>query len=128
MPGSSSAPDSNRDEVLQQLERILAHPLFHKSERLSSFLRVSVETTLAGEADRLKEFVIGTEVFKRGDSFDPQTDNIVRVNANRIQNHLCRRGEEIVEEPGDPKFRFCCHILVRIGSRESMLRVQRNSR
>jgi tetratricopeptide (TPR) repeat protein len=88
MPGSSSAPDSNRDEVLQQLERILAHPLFHKSERLSSFLRFSVETTLAGEADRLKEFVIGTEVFKRGDSFDPQTDNIVRVNANRLRSKL----------------------------------------
>ena len=94
MPASSSAPHSNKDQapareqVLQQLERILAHPLFHKSERLSNFLRYSVETTLAGEADRLKEFVIGTEVFKRGDSFDPQTDNIVRVNANRLRSKL----------------------------------------
>lgn len=77
-----------RADVLRQLERILAHPLFRKSERLSAFLRYSVETTLAGEADKLKEFVIGSEVFKRGDSFDPQADNLVRVTANRLRSKL----------------------------------------
>jgi tetratricopeptide (TPR) repeat protein len=77
-----------RGEILQQLDRILAHPLFNKSHRLSSFLRYAVETTLAGDADSLKEFVIGAEVFKLGDSFDPQVDNIVRVNANRLRGKL----------------------------------------
>ncbi|HMC58159.1 MAG TPA: hypothetical protein VKJ01_03095, partial [Candidatus Solibacter sp.] len=85
-------PDTNptvgQGEILQQLERILAHPLFQKSERLSTFLRYAVEGTLAGEGASLKEFVIGSEVFGRGDSFDPQTDNIVRVNANRLRGKL----------------------------------------
>ena len=56
--------------------------------RLSAFLRYTVETTLAGEADSLKEFVIGAEVFQRGDSFNPQTDNLVRVAANRLRSKL----------------------------------------
>jgi tetratricopeptide (TPR) repeat protein len=94
MPAISSAPDSNKSpvvapsDVLRQLERILAHPLFQKSQRLSTFLRYAVETTLAGGADSLKEFVIGAEVFERGDSFDPHTDNVVRVNASRLRSKL----------------------------------------
>jgi tetratricopeptide (TPR) repeat protein len=92
MPDSFSAaetsPTVGQGEILQQLERILAHPLFQKSQRLSTFLRYAVEGTLAGEAASLKEFVIGSEVFQRGDSFDPQTDNIVRVNANRLRSKL----------------------------------------
>ena len=94
MPTPAPAPDSKtirtvaQGEVLRQLERILAHPLFQKSQRLSAFLRFAVETTLAGKGDSLKEFVIGAEVFQRGDLFDPQTDNVVRVNANRLRSRL----------------------------------------
>jgi tetratricopeptide (TPR) repeat protein len=81
--GSVPAPD-----VLRQLERILVHPLLQKSHRLSDFLRYAVEKTLAGEADQLKELVIGAEVFGRGAGFDPQIDNVVRVNANRLRSKL----------------------------------------
>lgn len=87
-PGPDKAQGVARDLVLQQLERILAHPLFQKSQRLSTFLRYAVETALAGKADSLKEFVIGAEVFQRGASFDPQIDNVVRVNANRLRGKL----------------------------------------
>ena len=75
-------------DALRQLDRILAHPLFRNSERLSALLRYTVERTLAGEAGALKELVIGAEVFRRGASFDPQTDNVVRVNANRLRSRL----------------------------------------
>jgi predicted ATPase len=94
MTASTNAPDPKKSlpiskaGALQQLELILAHPLFRKSQQVSAFLRYAVETTLRGEADRLKEFVIGAEIFKRGDSFDPQTDNVVRVNANRLRSKL----------------------------------------
>lgn len=81
--GSVAPPD-----VLQQLQRILVHPLFQKSHRLSDFLRYAVEKTLAGEGHQLKELVIGAEVFERGAEFDPQTDNVVRVNANRLRSKL----------------------------------------
>src|ERR1035437_10139923 len=84
------APDSKtirtvaQGEVLRQLERILAHPLFQKSQRLSAFLRFAVETTLAGKGDSLKEFVIGAEVSQGGELFDPQTDNVVRLRIEQV--------------------------------------------
>ncbi len=94
MSAFSSAPHANRlpvvarADVLRQLDRILSHPLFLRSERLSAFLRYTVENTLDGEVDCLKEVVIGTEVFRLGASFDPQTDNLVRVSANRLRSKL----------------------------------------
>jgi tetratricopeptide (TPR) repeat protein len=106
MQSASSAPDPNPAqwippaEVLEQLERILAHPLFQRSERLSTFLRYAVERTLAGEAATLKEFVIGAEAFQLGPSFDPQTDNIVRVNANRLRSKLLEYYHR--ERPSNP--------------------------
>ena len=49
-------------EIRDQLSRILESPLFIQSERLGRFLRFTVETTLAGEAGSVKEYLIGTEV------------------------------------------------------------------
>ena len=40
-----------------------------------------VEATLAGRGDRLKGYTIGVEALGRPDSFDPQIDPIVRVEA-----------------------------------------------
>ena len=48
-----------------QLEKILAHDLFTRSERMGRFLRLAVERTLAGRGDELKEYLIGMEVFDR---------------------------------------------------------------
>jgi hypothetical protein len=36
----------------------------------------------------VKEYTIGVEVFGRGDSFDPRTDTIVRVQARRLRSKL----------------------------------------
>ncbi|MBN8731485.1 MAG: hypothetical protein J0L64_13155, partial [Acidobacteria bacterium] len=71
-------PDS---EVLLQMERILASSPFTRSPRLSRFLRFSVEQTLKGRSDELKEYLIGTEVFERSAAFDPRVDTIVRTQA-----------------------------------------------
>jgi TolB-like protein/Flp pilus assembly protein TadD len=43
---------------------------------------------LDGRADEVKETLIGMEVYGRGDSFDPQTDSIVRVEASRLRSKL----------------------------------------
>jgi predicted ATPase len=75
-------------EVRRELDKILVHPLFQKSQRLSIFLRYVVEKALAGETESLKELVIGSEAFQRGETFDPQIDNVVRVNANRLRSKL----------------------------------------
>jgi serine/threonine-protein kinase len=55
---------------------------------MSRFLRLAVTETLAGKADRLKEYVYGLEVFDRPASFDPSSDPIVRVEARRLRSKL----------------------------------------
>ncbi|MGH9162843.1 MAG: hypothetical protein ACRD2X_23005 [Vicinamibacteraceae bacterium] len=73
------------DAVRSQLERLLASGAFTNAERLSRFLRYVVEQALAGEGDRLKEYVIGLEVFDRDEQYDPRIDSIVRVEAGRLR-------------------------------------------
>lgn len=74
--------------VRQQLEKILAHGLFLRSERMGRFLRFAVERTLEGKAEELKEYLIGVEVFDRKDNYDPRVDPIVRVEARRLRSKL----------------------------------------
>lgn len=71
-----------------ELEKILAHDLFARSERMARFLRFGVEQTLAGKAGDLKEYLIGVEVFDRRAAYDPRTDPIVRVEARRLRSKL----------------------------------------
>jgi serine/threonine-protein kinase len=70
------------------LEKILAHQLFSRSGRMVRFLRFTVERALAGQADQLKEYLLGVEVFDRKPSYDPRVDPIVRVEARRLRAKL----------------------------------------
>jgi TolB-like protein len=76
------------EQIRSQLERILASPGFAGAERASRFLRYVVERTLAGEGEQLKEYVIGLEVFDRGQTYDPRVDSIVRVEAGRLRSKV----------------------------------------
>ncbi len=78
------------ERVTAQLDRILGSKPFRQSERLKRFLRFIVLETLAGRGDRLKEFVVGAEVFERDTTFDPRNDPIVRVEARRLRAQLAR--------------------------------------
>jgi hypothetical protein len=40
---------------------------------------------MAGEGADIKEYLLGTEVFDRGSTFDPRLDVIVRVEARRLR-------------------------------------------
>lgn len=77
-----------REAVREELERIVASRGFSRSERLCRFLRFAVESALAGDADHVKEYVVGSEVFGRGSSFDPRVDPVVRVEARRLRSRL----------------------------------------
>jgi hypothetical protein len=81
-------PDPTPAAVRTELERVLASDGFVNSERLTRFLRFTVEKTLAGEGDQLKEYLLGVEVFDRGAAFDPRMDPIVRVEARRLRAKL----------------------------------------
>src|ERR1043166_8071164 len=74
--------------VRQQWEKILAHELFARSERMGRFLRLAVERALEGKAGELKEYLIGVEGFDRKPSYDPRVDPIVRVEARRLRSKL----------------------------------------
>lgn len=76
------------DEVRAALERVLAANTFANAGRLSRLLRYLVERTLNGDADQLKEYVVGVDVFDRGGSYDPRLDSIVRVEARRLRSKL----------------------------------------
>lgn len=76
------------DAIRCQLARILAHPRFGQSLGLARFLRFTVEQTIEGRGDGLKETVLGVEVFGRGPDFDSRLDPIVRVQAAKLRARL----------------------------------------
>jgi TolB-like protein len=76
------------DQIQTQLKRILMSNGFIQANRMSSFLQFVVEQALKGYADRLKEYVIGVEVFNREVEFDPRLDSIVRVEAGRLRTKI----------------------------------------
>ena len=78
----------HQSAVRSQLDKILAHELFARSERMGRFLRLAVEFTLEGKSADLKEYLIGIEVFDRKPDYDPRLDPIVRVEARRLRSKL----------------------------------------
>ncbi len=74
--------------VHECLERLLSSPPFEKSPRQQDLLRYLVKETLAGNAERLKGYTLGVELFGRGVDFDPTTDAIVRVEVGRLRTKL----------------------------------------
>jgi adenylate cyclase len=75
-------------DVRAELDRILASKGFATAGRLSKLLRYTVDKTLAGETDQLKEYSVGIEVFERDEKYDPRLDSIVRVEAGRLRTKL----------------------------------------
>jgi tetratricopeptide (TPR) repeat protein len=96
-------------EIKSELDRILRSRAFIQSHRIRRFLQFVVEESLLGQPHRLKEYLIGLEVFDRREAFDPRVDSIVRVEARRLRNKL----EEYYRTEGqeDP-----VRVLLRKGS------------
>ena len=80
--------EAEKGAVQQQLERLLASPLFHSSRRYAQFLRFVVGRTLEGQGSELKERILGIEVFDRPPDYDTTTDPIVRVTAAEIRKRV----------------------------------------
>jgi hypothetical protein len=86
--GPISGGEIVQEAIRDELSRILESPIFIQSDRLSRFLRYTVETTLAGDAEALKEYSIGTDVYERKPPYHPSTDSIVRSEARRLRSKL----------------------------------------
>ena len=76
------------EPIRAQLARILRGRTFSNAPSLTRFLRHVVEHTIEGNAEGLKEYSLGVEVFDRGESFDARTNTIVRVQARRLRRKL----------------------------------------
>src|SRR6185295_13066633 len=90
MGSRSSAPSQSQidDAVREHLDRVLASPTFQQGDRLKRFLKFIVLEAVAGRRHELKEYVIGVQVFRKEQAFDPRTDPIVRVQARRLRAKL----------------------------------------
>jgi TolB-like protein/Tfp pilus assembly protein PilF len=76
------------EQIRAALGRVAASAAFTASPRMQDFLRYVVEETLAGRGDEIKGYSLALEVFRRGDSFDPANDSVVRVEAARLRRTL----------------------------------------
>lgn len=91
-----------------ELQAVLRSPVFARSPALSHLLTYLCEKTFAGETDQIKEYSVALDVFDRQDSFDQDTDSIVRVQANRLRKRLA----EYYAGEGAP---HAIHISIPVG-------------
>ena len=108
-------PVTDAARIREQLNRLLAHPLFANSKRYPALLAYAVEQTLLGHATELKERSIGVEVFGKAPTYDTNADPVVRITAGEVRKRLTQyyydpehRGELVMELPTGgymPQFR-----------------------
>lgn len=87
---SGPFPPAIAAAVRSALDRILRSPDFPASKRNRKFLRYVVEAELEGRGGEVNGFVIGSQVFGRGKSFDHVKDPIVRIEASKLRRDLER--------------------------------------
>jgi len=76
------------ESIRATLDKILSSPGFANAERLTRFLRYTVEETLGGQTDKLKESLLGIDVFGRKPTYDPRVDAVVRTEAVKLRARL----------------------------------------
>src|SRR5689334_24918903 len=88
MPQKLTDRPVSADEARAELDRVLRGAAFQRAERLQKFLQFVCELTLKGEASRINEYLIGSEVFQRGADYSPNEDSIVRRQAHTLRRKL----------------------------------------
>src|SRR6187399_360654 len=93
----------SREEAFAELERLLADPEFHSTERNKRFLRFVVEEFMEGRGNALKAYSIAVDAFGRPPTFDPGTDPIVRIEATRLRASLSQYSPGVLRSARAPK-------------------------
>ena len=78
----------SKEEIHQQLQRIITDRIFADSEILQKFLFFIAQETQEGRSNQLKEYTIGLNVLQKPINFDPRLDAIVRIHACRLRRAL----------------------------------------
>jgi hypothetical protein len=71
-----------------QVRRILESKTFRTSEVHRNLLNYLAEKSLAGDADSLKEYTVGLDVFSKPSSYDPRQESVVRMHLARLRQKL----------------------------------------
>jgi hypothetical protein len=91
---------AERDQYLEQIDRLVNNHILHGSESLCKLLRYLAMHALSHPGVPLKEYGIATEVFHRPADFDPQLDSTIRVQAGRLRLKLAEYyGSEGADDP-----------------------------
>jgi hypothetical protein len=78
-----------REDLAQaQIERILHSDTFRNSDVLRRLLRFLADKSISGEADQLKEYIIGIDALGKPSSYDPRQDSVVRIQVGRLRQKL----------------------------------------
>jgi hypothetical protein len=87
---STTADSVHVEEIRAELHSVLQSPSFARSPGLSRLLSYLCEKVLTGASGQIKEYSVALEVFGRQDTFDQDSDSIVRVQANRLRKRLAQ--------------------------------------
>ena len=71
-----------------QVARIVENQNLRLSDRLGRLLTYLSEKSLAGQADELKEYIVGLEAFDKPESYDPRQESVVRMQMGRLRQKL----------------------------------------
>jgi hypothetical protein len=87
----------------EALEAVCESPAFRTSPKSCEFLRHIVHRALSGDADELKERLIGMSLLGREATYDTGSDAGVRVRANDVRKRLAVHNKA---KTGDSRFAF----------------------
>ncbi|HEV2199906.1 MAG TPA: hypothetical protein VGR73_08790 [Bryobacteraceae bacterium] len=71
-----------------QVRRILESKAFRTSEVHRNLLNYLAEKSLSGDADSLKEYTVGLDVFSKPSSYDPRQESVVRMHMARLRQKV----------------------------------------
>lgn len=80
--------DIDRQQVIAELERLLAAPAFRSRKLIKRFLRYAVQETLAGRGDQLNQYTIAVNALGKPEDFSPVYNPVVRIEAGRLRKLL----------------------------------------
>jgi hypothetical protein len=77
-----------QDATYAQIQRIVQSKTFRTSEVHRNLLNYLAEKSLSGNADSLKEYTVGLDVFGKPESYDPRQESTVRMHVGRLRQKL----------------------------------------
>jgi hypothetical protein len=71
-----------------QIQRIVSSKTFKTSEVHRNLLTYLADKSLSGEAQNLKEYTVGLDVFGKPSTYDPRQESVVRMHVGRLRQKL----------------------------------------